>query len=104
MAWRLYSRDEEEFKGETYFYEKWVEDETKSGMIFFSGLDEEGSKVYIVESYGIGTIDPKTFEEISDFAPIVYRKCHDEAEGRQFLENLQRELCPVEWRGDAEPD
>jgi hypothetical protein len=73
--WRLFERKEKVYRGQKHFFEKWVHDESRSGIIFYSTLDERGKTCYVVEGYGIGTIDTKTFTERSMMAPIQ-RSCH----------------------------
>jgi len=92
MAWKLHSREEKEYEGDTYFFERWVDPSSNSGMVFFSGRSKEtGRKIFIVEGYGIGTIDPKRFKEIAPMAPIQRTTWSTEEEGRAALERLKQE-------------
>lgn len=89
--WELFSRQEKEHEGDTYFFERWVHRPSKSGIIFFSNKAASGRKIFVVEGYGIGTIDPKTFEESADVAPIQRTEWLTEEEGRAALERLKQE-------------
>lgn len=94
-AWELHSRKEVEHEGETYFYERWVHPPSKSGIIFFSDRSKDsGRKIYVVEGYGVGTINPKTFKEIASMAPIQRTEWLTEEEGRAALERLKEENAP----------
>lgn len=68
-GWRLHSRQEKQYMGTLHFYERWVHDRSKSGIIFLSTVKDD-RVVYIAEGYGIGTINPKTFTERGGMAPI----------------------------------
>lgn len=88
-SWKLLNRKEKTFKGKQIFYERWVEKSTKSGIVFLSGVKETGESVFIVEGYGIGTINPKNFKPIAKSAPIQRYELTSEQEGREILTQLQ---------------
>jgi hypothetical protein len=85
-GWKLVQRREmgckmPDGKEQTLFYEKWFHPESKSGIVSYSSLDPHSSVCsygymhqaaevyYVVEGYGIGTLD-SNFREIGDIAPI----------------------------------
>lgn len=87
--WELFSRREKEYKDKEFFFEKWVNPETKSGMVFFSTI--VGNRItYVVEGYGVGTINPENFDEIADSAPIQRYEFHDLKKARRCLEDLKQ--------------
>jgi hypothetical protein len=86
-GWKLRKRQEWEFTMPDTskvigFQELWIHPDSKSGIMTYASFEVEdrvcqyghkhlASEVYyIVEGYGIGTIDPKTLKEIGGFAPI----------------------------------
>ena len=91
MKYTLLKRWEKWHKGRKYFLERWVEPKSKSGIVFFSSIRRDGSKFYVVEGYGIGTIDPKTFKEIAGIAPIQRSEYRSLKGGRKGLAKLMRE-------------
>lgn len=95
--WELFSRREKEYEGKKHFYERWVHRASKSGCVFFSTVDEEGKVIYVVEGYGIGTVDPGEFREIADFAPIQRSVHKDEEKARRALRELMTENLEI-WR------
>jgi hypothetical protein len=91
MNWELFSRELRYHKGKRYFFERWVHKPSKSGMIFYSTIRPSGERFYVVEGYGIGTIDPYKFREIAGIAPIQRFECDNYYEARKRLRELQRE-------------
>lgn len=92
MKYTLLKREEKRYKGRKFFFEKWVEQKSKSGIVFYSSMRRsDGRKYYIVEGYGIGTIDPKTFKEIAGIAPIQRSEYRSPQAGRKGLAKLMRE-------------
>ena len=90
MVWRLKKRVEREYGGKVFFYDQWVEPESKSGIVFMNGIDRKSCKIiYVVEGYGIGTVDPKTFKEIADGAPIEHFETESYEEAKRILEMLK---------------
>jgi hypothetical protein len=81
------------YHGRKYFFERWVHDASSSGIIFYSTPDEEGKTYYVVEGYGIGTINTKTFSEREEagIAPIQRSRHYDSHEARKRLEALKEE-------------
>jgi len=88
IKWKLFDRKKKMWEGKEFFFEKWVQPESKSGIIFFSVWDQaKNKKKFIIEGYGIGTIDPKKFKEIAPVAPIQRFEAYDEKKAKkQFLD------------------
>jgi hypothetical protein len=89
-GWELFDREEREWKGERYFWNRYIHRESKSGINYFSTF-KDGEKVFVVEGYGVGTIDPDTFKEISDIAPIQRCECDSQEEAEKALIGLMEE-------------
>lgn len=89
-GWELFEAKEKEWRGEHYFYNRYVHKESKSGIVYFS-TEREGKKLFVVEGYGIGTIDPETFEEITDFTPIQRHEKEKEEDAEEALFDLMKE-------------
>lgn len=89
-GWELYDRREKEYEGDKYFYNRYVHRESESGMVYFSTLIKD-KKVFVVEGYGIGTIDPEKFVEISDIAPIQRYEIEREDLAEKVLIDLMNE-------------
>ena len=98
MKYTLLKRQEKPFKGKKFFLEKWVEPKSKSGIVFFSTVKPDGSRYYVVEGYGIGTIDPKTFTAIADLAPIQRSEYRSLEAARKGLAKLMRENLEIAER------
>lgn len=88
-GWKIFDTKEKEWKGEQYFYNRYVHKESKSGVVYFS-TEKEGKKLFIVEGYGIATIDPETFEEIADLAPIQRHELEKEEDAEKALTDLMK--------------
>jgi hypothetical protein len=88
-GWELFDTKEKEWKGEQYFHNRYVHKESKSGIVYFS-TENEGKKLFIVEGYGIGTINPKTFKETVDFAPIQRHELENEEDADKALVDLMK--------------
>ena len=95
--WRLFDRRKKMYHGQTFFYERWVHDRSKSGVVFYSTLDKDGRVFYVVEGYGIGTINSKTFTERSQCAPIQRSEHYSLEEATEALQKLKRENLKL-WR------
>lgn len=93
MAWKLFDRKEAKIEGKRCFYEKWIEPKGKSGIVFFC-YPEEGRVVYVVEGYGVGTINPKTFRELGGIAPIQTYRFHGFGTARKALTYLKQWNTP----------
>lgn len=101
MTWKLFDRRTKKYEGHNHFYEKWVDHETDSGMVFYSTVSEHddtnvygykhptGSVYYVVEAYGTGTIDPYTFKEKSWGAPIERYEFDDLSEAKHKLKEMK---------------
>ena len=90
MVWRLRKRVEREHRGRVFFYEQWVDPESRSGIVFMNGIDRRTGKIiYVFEGYGIGTVDPETFEEIAEGAPVEHFRTYSYEEARRILEMLK---------------
>lgn len=92
LKWQLLDRKAKEHQGKSFFYERYVQRESKSGIVFYSTLKRvKGKKIsiYVIEGYGIGTIDPKTFGEIGKMAPIQRYELRDYATAKKTLEALK---------------
>ncbi len=81
-------REEKEINGKSFFYEKWVEANSNSGIAFYMTQKPDGTVIYVVEGYGIGTIDSDTFEEIADGAPVQRTEYGSFREARKGLTKL----------------
>ena len=79
-----------ESKGNWLFSEKWFEPGSKSGIALHKILNPDGEIRYILEDYGIGTIDPKTFSKKSDGAPIQRMEYRTDDKAREALGNLMK--------------
>ena len=90
-GWELYDSEEKEWKGGKYFFNRYVHRESKSGIVYLSTITSEESKVFIIEGYGIGTIDPITFKEIADIAPIQRYEIEREDLAEKVLIDLMNE-------------
>ena len=107
MGWKLLQRREMDCKMpdgkvETLFYEKWFHPESQSGITAYStfeanksvcenGFLHEAAEVYyIVEGYGIGTLD-SDFKEIGDIAPIERSEHGAIDDARQALRVLMED-------------
>jgi hypothetical protein len=86
--WKLLDRKEKIIDGFNHFFERWVETDSNSGMVFHSDISN-GKIVFVVEGYGIGTIDHKTFKETVAGTCIDRNEFVDEVEARIYLENMQ---------------
>ena len=97
MKYVLLERKVRRYKGKKIFFEKWVEPRSKSGIVFYSNVKPKGSIYYVVEGYGIGTIDPKTFSEIPGVgcAPIQRSEYKSLAEAREGLAKLMKSNIEV---------
>lgn len=87
--WELYDAEEKEWKGDRYFYNRYVHKDSKSGIVYFSTY-RESMKVFVVEGYGIGTIDPNTFKEIAAIAPIQRYERNNKEEAERVLIDLMK--------------
>ena len=89
----LFSRKEKMFKGKKFFFERWVERKSKSGIVCYSDVKDSGCRYYVVEGYGVGTINTDTFSEIDDgcIAPIQRSKHRTEPAARRALIRLMNE-------------
>jgi len=92
MSWELFDRKIKTYQSQQFFHERWVHRESKSGMVFYSDLDKEGKIKYVVEGYGTGTVDPDTFKEITEIAPIQRREFLDLEDAKRALKKLQRSI------------
>ena len=90
-GWTLFDSKEKEHEGDRYFYNRYIHRESKSGIVYYSTKSRAGKKYFVVEGYGIGTIDPKTFKEITEGAPIQRHEKDTEAEAEKALINLMKE-------------
>jgi hypothetical protein len=107
MKFILLKRREKWHKGKKYFHEQWVEPKSESGIVFYSSMRRsDGSKYYVVEGYGIGTIDPKTFNEIAGIAPIQRSEYTSLKTAKKGLAELKRENLKVinDPENDCVPD
>jgi hypothetical protein len=86
--WKLFDRREKIVDGFNHFYERWVETDSNSGIVFYSDVFN-GKIVFVVEGYGIGTIDHKMFKETVAGTCIDRNEFVDEIEARIYLENMQ---------------
>lgn len=98
-GWELFDRKTKKVDGETYFFNRYINKKLKSGIIYLSGTSKKtGEKAYIVEGYGIGTIDPKTFKEIASAAPIARFEESTEEEAEKKLIELMKEYNELGYR------
>jgi hypothetical protein len=95
-GWRLFSREERKYQDQEAFRERWVHDESVSGITFLS-YAEAGRVNYVVEGYGIGTVDPATFRETVEQAPIVRSEHEDFAAATEALRQLMVETY-LRWQ------
>lgn len=89
-GWTPFDAKEKEFEGDRYFYNRYIHRESKSGIVFYS-TKSGGKKFFVVEGYGIGTINPRTFKEITDGAPIQRHEKDTEEEAEKALIDLMKE-------------
>jgi len=113
--WKLYDRNTKTVDGHKHFFERWVEPESSSGMLFFSDVspkDEKnfynyrhpkGTVYYVVEAYGVGTIDTKKFKEKTGGCFIDRTEFEDLEQAKKFLENKQQEIL-ILWGKKEEED
>ena len=89
--WKLLQRRTKSKGTVKYFYEKWHHTKTDSGIIIKKELDEKiGKPYFVVEGYGIGTINNK-FKEIDGVAPIQRSEHNYEKDARQALNYLMND-------------
>ncbi len=89
-GWELFDTKEKEFEGDRYFYNRYIHKKSKSGIVFYS-TKSGGKKFFVVEGYSIGTINPRTFKEITDSALIQRHEKDTEEEAEKALIELMKE-------------
>lgn len=90
-GWTLFDSKEKEVEGDRYFYNRYIHKKSKSGIVYYSTKSRAGKKYFVVEGYGIGTIDPRTFKEITDSAPIQRHEKDTEEQAEKALFELMKE-------------
>lgn len=100
--WHLLDRKRQTYQGHELFLERWVHDASRSGIRFFSVV-EAGQPKYVVEGYGVGTINPATFEEVTDEAPIQRSEHEDYQEAREALNTLMEDSY-LRWKASLRGD
>jgi hypothetical protein len=96
-GWEVFDTKEKEKKGEKYFHNRYIHKESKSGVIYFS-TEKGGKRLFIVEGYGIGTIDPETFKEIAELAPLQRYELEKEEDAEKALIDLMNKNIDF-WKG-----
>jgi len=99
-GWKLLNIRIKTVDGYEHFYERWVHVKSKSGIVFYSTIctnpqpnfygyeHKKGSVYFVVEGYGIGTIDPKTFKEITNGTCIQHTEYEDREQAILGLQSL----------------
>ncbi len=90
LQYFLLKRREWNSKGNLLFFEKWFEPGSKSGIAFYNTLNPDREICYVVEDYGVGTIDPKTFGKRNDGTPIRRMEYKEYTEAREGLGELMK--------------
>lgn len=96
-GWEVFDAKEKKGRGEKHFYNRYIHKESKSGLIFFS-TEKDGKKLFVVEEYDIGTIDPETFKQIAESASIQRYETEDEDEAEKTLIDLMKKNTAI-WKG-----
>ena len=88
-AYHLFSREEKVYKGKKVFFERWIEPKSKSGIIFYSDVKPVEGKYYVVEGYGISTVNPKGFSVAPGTTALIQRRTYKHERGaREGLRSL----------------
>ncbi len=95
-GWELFDKKEYEERGEKHFHNRYVHKESKSGISYFS-TKKDGKKLFVAESYGIGTIDPETFKETAHVEPVIRRERENETEAEKALVELMNKIIDI-WK------
>ncbi len=96
-GWEVFDIKEKKGRGEKHFYKRYVHKESKSGLIYFS-TEKEGKRLFVVEEYGIGTIDPETFKQVAGSAPVQRYENEDEDYAEKTLIDLMKKTTAL-WIG-----
>ena len=106
-GWKLLQRREVDCsmpfgKNETLFHEKWFHPDSQSGIVAYSTFEasrnvcgyeyshEAAAVYYVVEGYGIGTLD-SDFREIGEIAPVERSEHGALEDARQALRVLMED-------------
>ena len=90
LQYFLLKERERNSKKSWLFSEKWFEPGSKSGIAFYRALNPDGESCYVVEDYGIGTVNAKTFMKKNGKAPIQRMEYKTDDEAREALGNLMK--------------
>ncbi len=90
--WKLLQRRTKSQGTVKYFYEKWHHAKSNSGAVIYSQRDENtGKRYFVVEGYGIGTLNNKFKEIGGTVAPIQKSEHNYEKDARQALNYLMND-------------
>ena len=95
LQYFLLRKREWESKKNWFFLEKWFEPGSKSGIAFYRALNPDGEICYVVEDYGIGTVNLRTFMKKNGKAPIQRMEYKTDNEAREALGKLMKKNLQV---------
>jgi len=89
--WVLLLKEEKTLKDIKYIYEKWHNEALMAGIVLYRDKKEIGSPFYVVENYGLGSLNSK-WKALCGNVIITRVEYKTETEARTTLEQMKKIL------------